>query len=250
MRTRPLIALTTAGLAAVVTSAPAAAAAGTGPCPLPFFGPGASYHPTVNGADFTPNVDNPWFPLKVGTTYVYTGTKDGKAAVDRFSPSAATRVIAGVRTRVVQDRLYLDGALAERTTDYYAQDHCGNVWYFGEDTAVLDANGRVTSTDGSFHAGADGAQPGVYMQGRPERGRWFRQEYYATQAEDRYRAVDLSAQVSVPYGSYTSALRTEERTALEPKVVDNKHYVRGVGQVEELAVKGPLEKLVLVRIEP
>ena len=43
-------------------------------------------------------------------------------------------MIDGVRTRVVFDRLFLDGTLAERTYDYYAQDDDGNVWYFGEDT--------------------------------------------------------------------------------------------------------------------
>ena len=43
-------------------------------------------------------------------------------------------------------------------------DKDGNVWYFGEDTATLDRHGRVLSTEGSFHAGVDGVQPGVVMQ--------------------------------------------------------------------------------------
>jgi hypothetical protein len=249
MRIRTLTALTAAGLAALVTSAPAADAAATASCPLPAFGPGASYSPVVESSSFTPDVDNPWFPLQVGTTLVYTGTKDGKSAVDTFHTSAATRIIDGVRTRVVEDRLYLDGVLEERTSDYYAQDRCGNVWYFGEDTATLDAHGKVTGTDGSFHAGVDGAQPGVFMQAQPQLGRWFRQEWYAGQAEDTFRAVDLSAQARVPYGSFTSALRTEERTALEPKVLDNKYYVQGIGEVVEIAVKGPTEKLVLVDVQ-
>lgn len=37
--------------------------------------------------------------------------------------------------RAVNDRLYLNGVLEERTSDYYSQDGCGNVWYFGEGTA-------------------------------------------------------------------------------------------------------------------
>jgi hypothetical protein len=69
---------------------------------------------------------------------------------------------------VVEDRLFLSGKLEERTSDYYAQDRCGNVWYFGEDTAELDSHGRVIDTWGSFHAGIDGAQPGVLMQARPQ----------------------------------------------------------------------------------
>ena len=33
-----------------------------------------------------------------------------------------------------------------------------------------------------------------------------------------------------------------------PSVVDNKYYVSGIGEVEEIAVQGPLEKLELVDI--
>ena len=235
-----------------VAVAPSAVASGSGQGAavdgLPVFGPGRFYRPAINPADFSPNVDNPWFPLPVGTTYVYAGTKDGKTAIDVTVPSANTQVVDGVTTRVVEDRLYLDGRLEERTRDYYAQDKAGNVWYFGEDTATLDPHGHVTSTDGSFHAGVDGAQPGVFMQATPEVGRRFRQEWFPGHAEDTYKALNLAASVSVPYGSFANALQTRETTALEPGVVDNKYYVRGTGEVEELAVRGPLEKLTLVDV--
>jgi hypothetical protein len=238
-----------AACAAAAVTAPNAAYANSAPsCPLPAFGPGSSYHPAIRPADFSADVTNPWFPLRPGLTYLYSGTKDGKKVLDVFQVSAATRKIDGVVTRVVNDRLFLDGALEERTTDYYAQDRCGNVWYFGEDTATMDGNGKVADRSGSFHAGANGAQPGVYMQPRPQVGRWFRQEWYRGQAEDRYRALSTSASVTVRYGRFRNALRTEERTALEPGVVDNKYYVRGLGVVKELAVKGGTEILQLVDV--
>src|SRR5262245_26084264 len=120
-----------AAMTAAVLAAAAPAAASTPArsdhCPLPVFGPGSAYRPHIDPADFTPRVDNPWFPQTPGRTLVYTGTKDGKAAVDVVVPSHRTRILAGVRTRIVEDRLYLDGALSERTADYYAQDRCGNV---------------------------------------------------------------------------------------------------------------------------
>lgn len=122
------------------------------------FGPGRDYHPNIDPAEFTANVTNPLFPLTPGTTLVYSGIKDGKTALDLFAPSTRTKVIDGVTTRVVEDRLFLGGFLEERTSDYYAQDTCGNVWYFGEDTAELDRRGRVITTEGSFHAGIDGAE--------------------------------------------------------------------------------------------
>jgi hypothetical protein len=193
-------------------------------------------------------VTNPWFPLVAGRTMVYTGIKDGKRALNIIVVTRHVKRIDGVRTRVVEDRLYLNDVLEERTRDYYAQDRCGNVWYFGEDTATLDAHGKVTSTDGSFHAGVDGAEPGVMMQAKPEVGRWFRQEWYARQAEDRFKVVTTRATRAVPYGTFRQVLRTQERTRLEPDVVDNKYYVRGVGEIFEGAVKGDQEALRLVEI--
>jgi hypothetical protein len=226
----------------------AAAAPAHRSCPLPTFGPGAAYRPELDRSGFTPDVTNALFPLVVGRTMIYTGVKDGSKALDVVVVTGHTRRVDGVLTRVVQDRLYLNTVLAERTSDYYAQDRCGNVWYFGEDTATLDAHGRVVDTGGTFHAGVDGAQPGVFMQVHPQLGRWFRQEWFAGEAEDTFRVIDVSAPVRVPFGSFRHALRTEERTALEPAVVDNKYYVRGVGAVFEGAVRGGDEQLRLVEI--
>jgi hypothetical protein len=232
-----------------VAVAPTTASAhGTASCQLPRFGPGKDYHPTIDPKRFSPEVDNPFFPQVVGRTLVYTGVKDGKKALDIVQPTSRTRTIEGVKTRVVEDRLYLDNVLEERTSDYYAQDRCGNVWYFGEDTAELDRHGNIVSTEGSFHAGVDGAQPGVFMQAHPQVGRKFRQEWYQGHAEDVFKEIDRSAPVTVPYGSFRHALRTAETNALEPAVLDNKYYVRGIGEVAELAVKGPREAVRLVEI--
>jgi hypothetical protein len=217
-------------------------------CALPRFGPGADYHPRIDPANFGPNVTNPWFPLPPGTTFVYAGRSDGARTLDVFTPSHRTKVIAGVRTRVVNDRVFEDGVLQERTSDYYAQDRCGNVWYFGEDTAELDEQGRVASRAGSWQAGVRGAQPGVYMPAHPSLGRTFRQEWSAGNAEDQFKVIAKHVDARVPYGSFHDALRTQETTALEPGVVDNKLYVRGVGQVLEVTLKGGDEKLVLVDV--
>ena len=200
----------------------------------------------VRPGDFVDRVDNPWFPLEAGTTYVYRGVKDGKAARDVFAVTGRKKPILGVRCVVVTDRLYLGGRLAERTTDWYAQDRKGNVWYFGESTAELDRRGKVISTDGTWQAGVHGAEPGIYMPARPKVGQSFRQEYYKGHAEDHFRILSLSAAVQVPFVASKRALLTKEWTPLEPDVVDHKLYVRGIGTVKEEAVKGPTERLVLV----
>jgi hypothetical protein len=149
---------------------------------------------------------------------------------------------------MVHDRVYIDGALSERTTDYYAQDRCGNVWYFGEDTAALDRHGRVVSREGSWHAGVDGAQPGVFMQAHPQLRRRFRQEWAPPSAEDQYSTIGKGRPVTVPYAHFRHALRTRETTAVEPGVVDRKVYARGVGEVVERSIRGGHDRLVLVDV--
>jgi hypothetical protein len=88
------------------------------------------------------------------------------------------------------------------------------------------------------------------MQARPQLGRKFRQEWYPDQAEDVFQVVARNTTVTVPLGTFRHALRTAETTRLEPGTVDNKYYVRGIGEVTELAVKGPTEVLRLVAIIP
>jgi hypothetical protein len=197
-------------------------------------------------AGFAPRVNNPWFPLIPGTTFVYRGVKDGKAARDVFTVLHATRTIQGVRCTAVSDRLYLAGRLEERTTDWYAQDRRGNVWYFGEATAELDRSGHVTTTEGSWLSGRDGARAGIYITARPSVGQSGLQEYYKGHAEDHFAVVSTRARVSVPYVSSTRAVLTKEWTPLEPGTLDHKYYVRGIGTVKEVTVKGPLERDVLV----
>jgi hypothetical protein len=199
--------------------------------------------------NFVGRVDNPWFPRAPGTTFVYRGVKDGKSASDVFTVTHATKTIQGVRCTAVRDRLYLAGRLEERTTDWYAQDRHGNVWYFGESTAELDRAGHVTSTEGSWQAGRDGAQAGIYMTARPMVGESRRQEYYKGHAEDHFAVVSLRAQVSVPYLTSNRALLTKEWTPLEPGTLDHKYYVRGIGNVKEVTVKGPLERSELVSVQ-
>jgi hypothetical protein len=197
---------------------------------------------------FTARVDNPWFPLRPGTVYVYRGVKDGASARDVVTVTHGVKTIAGAPCVVVKDRLYLAGKLAERTTDWYTQDGRGNVWYFGEATAELDKRGHVTSTEGTWQAGRDGAKPGIYMPAHPTPGRSGRQEFYEGHAEDHFQVLSIRASIRVPYTSSTNALLTKEWTPLEPGVVDHKLYVRGVGTVLEQTMTGGDERLELVSI--
>jgi hypothetical protein len=183
-------------------------------------------------------VTNPWFPLARGSTYVYDGQKDGKQAHDVMTVTRKTKAITGIRAAVVADRLFLNGQLAERTTDWYAQDKHGTVWYLGEKTAELDAKGKVTSTEGSFLNGRDGAKGGIFMPTHPAVGQSFQQESFKGQAEDRFRILDMATSITTPAVSSNHVMLTEETTPLEPGVVDHKYYVQGIGTVKEQQVAG------------
>ena len=204
--------------------------------------------PLPSPSDFSARVDNPWFPLIAGTTYVYRGVKDGHPSRDVVTVTHRVKTIDGVPCVVIQDRLYLSGSLEERTTEWYSQDKQGNVWYFGEDTAELARDGHVTSTSGSWRAGVDGARPGVYMFAHPRVGQAAQQEYYKGEAQDRFKVLSLHTAVRVPYTSSAKALLTEEWTPLEPGVRDHKLYVRGIGTVLEQTVKGGDERAALVSL--
>jgi hypothetical protein len=198
-------------------------------------------------AGFSARVTNPYFPLIPGMRWEYRGVKDGRALRDVVAVASRVKRIRGVPCAVVRDRAYLDGRLRESTTDWYSQDAHGTVWYFGEATAELDARGRVTSTEGSWRAGRDGAREGIFMPASPRVGPAFAQEHYPGHAEDRFRVLSRRASVTVPYGTFTRrALMTAEWTPLEPGVRDRKWYVRGIGEVKEATVKGGDERAELV----
>jgi len=183
-------------------------------------------------------VTNPWFPLAQGSVWVYDGQKDGEHARDVQKVTRKVKTITGIRAVVVADRLFLNGRLAERTADFYAQDRRGTVWYLGENTAELNAKGKVTSREGSFLSGHNGAKGGIFMPAHPQVGQTFQQESLKGEAEDRFRILDLATSVTTPAVSSQSAMLTEEKTPLEPKVVDHKYYVQGIGTVKEQQVAG------------
>jgi hypothetical protein len=198
-------------------------------------------------AAFTARVTNPYFPLLKGMTWEYHGVKDGRRMVDIVRVTGRVRRIQGVPCAVVADWTWLDGKLAERTTDWYTQDRHGTVWYYGERTAELDRRGRVVTREGSWQAGRRGARPGVFMPAHPRVGQSFAQEHFRGHAEDHFRVISRHATVKVAFGKFRGrVLLTHEWTPLERGVLDGKWYVKGIGEVRESALKGPRETAELV----
>jgi hypothetical protein len=213
--------------------------------------PQASEPVDLNPADFSTTVDNPYFPLPVGARWVVRVTdQEGTVQNQVITVTDQTKRIAnGVEARVVHDVVREDGEPVEITYDWYAQDSDGNVWYFGEDTAEY-ADGKVSSTKGSWEAGVGGARPGIVMLAQPTVGESYHQEYFEGEAEDIGTVVALDESVSVPYGSFDRVLVTEDTTPLEPQILEHKFYAPGIGVVLARVLRGGHEVSRLVSFTP
>ena len=215
-----------------------------GTCLLP--GSALAQEVVIDPADFGTVIDNPYWPLVPGTTFVYEAESDGELARIETEVTHMTKEILGVTATVILDRAWVDGVLEERTYDWYAQDLKGNIWYLGEATEELDPSGNVISTAGSWEAGVNGAEPGIIMLADPKVGISYRQEFLEGEAEDEARILKLNARVSTEFGDFEGCLKTKEYTRLSPGEVEHKYYCPGVGLVlvEELKGKTVFEKLI------
>jgi hypothetical protein len=190
------------------------------------------YNPKIDPADFSTTIDNPYFPLIPGTTFVLEGTKEGEKQHNDVIVTDATITIMGVTCVVVQDRVLVNDVIAELTFDWYAQDKQGNVWYFGEDSTSFE-EGQPPDTGGSWKAGVEGALPGIIMLAEPKVGDVYRQEYWKGEAEDFAEVTAVTGTITVPYGTFDHTLVTKEWSPLEPDVIEGKTYAPGAGIVME-----------------
>jgi len=229
-------------VASIVACAPLAFAETSGLPPTP-----AGEPPILpfDPADFIEPVENPYFPLRPGTIYLYKSVTPDGIEINQVAVTSGRKTIQGVSTIVVRDRVFLDGQLTEDTFDWYAPDRFGNVWYFGEDSKAFE-DGVLVSTAGSWESGKHDAHAGIVMEAHPQVGDVYRQEFQAGEAEDMAKVVSLNKSVRVPSGwaatfpngifNYTGSrfenvVKTRDFTPLEPTAVEWKYYAPGVGQV-------------------
>ena len=200
----------------------------------------------LDPADFTTEIDNPYWPMSPGNRWVYRET-DGKGGVQRVDVTVTDRTkdIDGIEAVVVHDLVTEQGEKVEDTLDWYAQDKDGNIWYLGEDTTEYE-NGKPVSKEGSWEHGVDGAQAGIIVPAKPEQGLTYREEYYAGEAEDAAEVLSVEGRAEVPFGRFSGALITRNFTPLEPNVVELKLYARGIGPVLVVQTSGGASREELV----
>lgn len=208
--------------------------------------PRGSERVTLSQADFVARVDNRLWPMAPGSRWIYRETDtDGSSQRVDLTVVRRSKTIQGVRATVIHDVVSEHGRLVEDTWDWYAQDKCGNVWYLGEATKAY-RNGKVSSTEGSWEAGVDGAQPGVVVLAHPRDGVRYRQEYYAGKAEDGAEVLSVDEQAEVPFGHFSHVLLTKDFTPLEPRILEYKLYAKGVGPVLMFDISGGSSREELV----
>jgi len=197
-----------------------------------------AYNPVINPADFVAVIDNPYFPLTPGTTYIYEGITESGLEHIEVNVTLNTKVILGVTCIEVRDTVTIDGVLVEDTLDWFAQDTEGNVWYFGENSKELEG-GLIVSLEGSWTAGVDGAKPGIIMKANPQVGDFYRQEFALGEAEDMAKVLSLNESITVPYqpAPFTNCLKTKEFSPLSPDAIEHKFYAPGIGNIQEVDVE-------------
>lgn len=197
----------------------------------------------VEERDFTAVGRNPYFILEAGYKLILAGEEDGESILVTITVLDEFEIVAGVQTRVVEEREWVDGVLAEVSRNFFAICRRTNgVFYFGEDVDIYDEQGNVVSHEGAWRAGVDGAKPGLMMPGIALLGSRYYQEVAPDVAMDRAENLSLTETVSTPAGTFENCLKVEETTPLEPDVKEYKLYARGIGLVQD-------EQLLLTEYE-
>jgi hypothetical protein len=204
--------------------------------------------PDVGAAEFQPGaaIDNPFFPLERGSIRSYEGRRvdpdTGEVETERNDLFATfeNHEVFGVDTTVIRDTVYQNGALAEETLDWYAQDTAGNLWYFGEIVVNFeydDAGNFIgTNNDGAWEAGVDDARPGLAMPAEPGFGPAFYLEHALGVAEDESMVVGLDETVTINNRQFDGVLKVMDSSALHPDGAEFKFYAPGVGEIAEQAL--------------
>jgi hypothetical protein len=245
MSARRRIVIALASVVAVLASLPAGAAAQSvsGCTQLAAFAPGAFGDPAT--------IDNGFLPLVPGSQLVMEGeaNRGGGAAPHRvtFTVTDLTKVIGGVRSRVVWDLDVNQGVVVESELAFWAQDDAGNVWNTGEYPEEY-VDGAFFSAPSVWLGGLGDAVPGIHMAATPAISTTWHLQGSAPAVDflDCARVRKLNQRTCVPVGCFEGVLRTEEYSPLDPRPRQLKYHAPGVGIVRVEAVNDPEgETLVL-----
>ena len=189
-------------------------------------------------------IDNPYLPLAKLQQDIIEGAEDGKKTrVERtLKPGIhKTFKVASqpVESLCMEDRIFVNGVIAEVALDYFAQDDAGTVYYLGEDVDEYDEHGKVTQhnpADDAWLTGKDTPVPGVIMPAHPKVGDKFKSEDVSDKVDESDLVVAVDETTTVPAGTFQHCVKIEEHPAGEG--AEYKWYAPGVGVVRETPATG------------
>lgn len=184
---------------------------------------------------FTLEITNPYLPFLSGQQSVLEGKDGSQQARVQITVLDDLETVAGVQTRVVEEREWLGGELAEVSRNFVAQAADGSVCYFGEDVDDY-RNGEIVGHGGAWRAGENGALPGILMPGAPEVGTSHKQEIAPGIAEDASVVIAVGEPFTVPFGTFDDTVEVKDVDPLDGGV-DPKRYARGVGLIVDESLK-------------
>ena len=183
---------------------------------------------SVNKAELVDTGKNNYFLLWPGYKMLLQHGRDTLI----ISVLDETKIVDGVKTRVIEKRETKDGQLVEVSRNYFAiSRQTGDVYYFGEDVDIYK-NGKVVDHEGSWLAGVHGAKFGLMMPGRPAVGDRYYQEVAPRVAMDRAEIIACNENCVTPESAFEPCVRVRETSALESGSSD-KLYAPGVGLIKD-----------------
>jgi len=201
--------------------------------------------PPATLGEVSPTVDHPLYPLASLRAGVYAGEERDPDSGEVVTLRVEFRVlpeparVAELEVTVVEVKEYEDDELVEQTRDYYVQGADGTVYYVGEDVDDYE-DGEVTGHSGEWLAGEGENRAGVFLPVDLSVGQTFAQEWAPGIAEDWSTVLELDAALTIPAGSFTGCLRTEDINPLDGDI-ETKTYCPGVGLVREESANGRLD---------
>jgi hypothetical protein len=181
----------------------------------------------AGGGTFTIEITNPYLPFSEGQQTVLE-TPSGSERV-QITVLPETLVVAGVTTRVVEEREWVNGDLVEVSRNFVAQAFDGSVCYFGEDVDDY-SGGEIVGHGGAWRAGENDYLPGILMPGDPEVGTSHAQEVAPGVAEDAAIIRAIGTAYTTPFGPFDDTLEAEDVDPIGGGI-DPKRYARDIGLI-------------------
>ncbi len=178
---------------------------------------------------FSINITNPYLPFTVGDQSVLKGTEDGEIIRLRITVLDETETVAGIDTRVVEEREWEGGELIEVSRNFFVQAPDGTVCYYGEDVDIYE-DGEIVSHEGAWLAWEKGNKPGIMMPGSPSTGQIYSQEFAPGIAQDTAEITKMGATITVPAGTFIDTITMIDTNPFDCEQ-DKKHYARDVGLI-------------------